>query len=150
MTGEPTTHRCAILIVDDDRDVQDVLRVALTAGNHAVRVAPSGRDALDHLRSDAETCAILLDLLLPGMSGAQFRAAQLRDRSLAWIPTILMSASADAEQAARDLKVAQLVRKPLDLEVVRRALSRFTGANCRRRWSPAELAGSEVPPLSSG
>jgi len=57
------------------------------------------------------------------MDGAHFRAAQLQDRSLAWIPVILMSGAADADRRARALGARRLVKKPLDLDEVKRALS---------------------------
>ncbi len=82
-------HRCAVLFVDDDPDSQELVRLALNADGYAVATAANGRDALVHLRSTADTCIIVLDLTLPQMDGAHFRAAQLRDRSLAWIPVVV-------------------------------------------------------------
>jgi CheY-like chemotaxis protein len=97
----------------------------------------NGREALDHLRSHAETCVILLDLMLPVMDGMHFRAIQLHDRSLAWIPVILMSGAPDNDRRARELGARRLVRKPLDLDEVKAAL-RFVGC-CQTR--PRRHAG---------
>ena len=116
-------HRCSVLIVDDNADVRELVRIALQAEGYTVGCAANGRTALHHLRSHAETCVILLDLMLPVMDGAHFRAAQLQDRSLAWIPVILMSGAADADRRARALGARRLVKKPLDLDEVKRALS---------------------------
>ena len=66
---------------------------------------------------------IVLDLSLPVMDGRQFRAAQLRDRSLAWIPVVLLSGDGEAAQLARQLGVRSFVRKPVDVDELRRALS---------------------------
>ena len=115
-------HRCTVLVVDDDADVRDLLRVALTSDGYHVGTAPNGREALHYLRSHADTCVILLDLALPVMDGSEFRRAQLRDRSLAWIPIVLMSATVDADRRARELGARDLVRKPLDLDHVRQVL----------------------------
>jgi CheY-like chemotaxis protein len=142
-------HQCTILIVDDDREVQELLRLALTADGYQVAVASTGRDALDYLRSHAETCAILLDLMLPGMDGTEFLAAQQRDRSLAWIPVVVMSAAVDAEARVRALAPRRVLRKPLDLDAVRRAVGQIASINCRYRFAPAELAGRKGRPLSS-
>ena len=116
-------HRCSVLVVDDDAEVRELLRVALEADGYAVASVDNGRAALNHLRSHALTCIIVLDLLLPVMDGAHFRTAQLHDRSLAWLPVILMSGAPDADRQARELGVRGLVKKPLDLDEVRRALS---------------------------
>jgi len=123
MNDTRPAHRCSVLIVDDNPDVRELVRIALQAEGYSVGCAANGRAALHHLRSHAETCVILLDLMLPVMDGAHFRAAQLQDRSLAWIPVILMSGAADADRRARALGARRLVKKPLDLDEVKRALS---------------------------
>lgn len=120
-TATPT-HRCTVLVVDDDAEVRELLRVALTADGYDVATVANGREALHHLRSHADACIILLDLMLPVMDGAHFRTAQLRDRSLAWIPLVLMSGSLDADRRASELGARRLVRKPLDLDEVKHAL----------------------------
>ena len=124
-------HRCSVLVVDDDAEVRDLLRVALSADGYHVAAVSNGRDALHHLRSQAETCIIVLDLILPVMDGAQFRRVQLQDRSLAWIPIIVMSGADDAYRRARELGARHLLRKPLDLDDVRRTL-RLVGC-CQAR-----------------
>src|SRR5438093_8087563 len=88
-------HRCSVLVVDDDHEIRELLRVALTGDGYQVAGVGNGRDALHYLRSHADICIIVLDLLLPVMDGVQFRTAQLRDRSLAWIPVVVMSAVDD-------------------------------------------------------
>jgi CheY-like chemotaxis protein len=120
--ADAARHRCFVLVVDDDADVRELLRVALEAEAYNVSCVRNGREALNHLRSHAETCVILLDLMLPIMDGTHFRTAQLHDRALASIPVILMSGAPDSDRRARDLGVRQLVKKPLDLDEVKRAL----------------------------
>jgi CheY-like chemotaxis protein len=131
MMLERPMHRCSVLVVDDDADVRELLRLALSADGYAVATVPNGREALYYLRSHVETCIIVLDLMLPVMDGVQFRAVQLRDRSLAWIPVVVMSASDDAQQRAREMGARRFLRKPLNLDEVRHAL-RYIGC-CRAR-----------------
>jgi CheY-like chemotaxis protein len=141
MRAADTEHRCSILVVDDDRDAQELLRMALTGSGYRVACVGHGRDALHHLRSHVETCVILLDLMLPGMDGVQFRRAQLRDRSHAWIPVILMSGALDAERSGAELGVHRVVRKPIDLDELRDAVILAT-RNCRNGGGqPDELSG---------
>ena len=118
-------HRCSVLVVDDDRDVLEVVRVALAADGYEVATAANGRDALTHLRSTPETCMIVLDLGLPHMDGMRFRAAQLRDRSLAWIPIVVMSGAIDGRAQAREIGARSFVSKPIDLDRLRAALRRI-------------------------
>jgi CheY-like chemotaxis protein len=109
-------------VVEDDPDLREVLRVALVTDGYDVSTVGTGRDALTHLRSTADTCIIVLDLTLPVMDGRQFRAAQLRDRSLAWIPVVVLSGRVEAARDARDLGARSFVRKPVDVDELRRAL----------------------------
>lgn len=118
------THVCGILVVDEHDDVRELLRVSLSAEGYGVAVARSGREALAHLRSTAQTCVILLDMTASTTEIAQFRAAQLRDRSLAWIPVIVMSGGVDAAQRARAFGASGFVRTPLDLDQVRDTVRR--------------------------
>jgi len=126
-----TEHRCTIVVVDDDADIRELLRVALLEDGYLVAGVPNGREALHYLRSHADACMIVLDLMLPVMDGEQFRRAQLQDRSLAWIPVVVMSATIDADRRARELGARHLLRKPLDLDEVRHTL-RLVGC-CQAR-----------------
>lgn len=118
-----------MLVVDDDAEARELLRLALTASGYVVATAPDGREALRYLRSHADTCIILLDLNLPGVDGANFRASQLRDRALAWIPVVIVSGAVDAAERARAVRAQSVLRKPLDLDAVRDTLSQI---GCRR------------------
>jgi len=120
--ARPYPHRCGILVVDDDAEIRELLRIALSADGYVVDGVPNGREALHYLRSHADTCIVILDLMLPVMDGAAFRAAQLRDRSLAWIPIVVMSAAIDADRRAREIGARRFVRKPVNLDDVRQAL----------------------------
>jgi CheY-like chemotaxis protein len=129
-----------VLVVEDDAEVRELLRIALSAEGYEVATVDNGREAMHYLRSHADACIILLDLALPIMDGAQFRIAQLRDRALAWIPLVVMSGSEDAARHARRLGARRLVRKPLDIDDVTNAL-RFVGccqARPRRTSEPAD------------
>ena len=125
-----------MLVVEDDAEVRELVRVALTADGYGVASVDNGREAMHYLRSHADVCIVLLDLALPIMDGAQFRSAQLRDRGLAWIPLIVMSGSTDAARHARELGARRLVRKPLDVDELRNAL-RFVGCCQARSRRPA-------------
>ena len=131
------SHRCSVLVVDDNVEIRELLRVALTSDGYEVAGVPNGREALHYLRSHSDTCIILLDLMLPVMDGPQFRHAQLRDRSLAWIPLVVISASVDADRRARELGARSVIRKPLNLDEVRQALRVIGCCQARPRRTAA-------------
>lgn len=112
--SEPT-----ILVVDDDDDVRDTVVEALQDEGFSAAGAAGGRAALELLRrAQPKPDVILLDLMMPGMSGIEFRAEQLRDPSLASIPVILLSASANIETVAVELETRSFLKKPVRLEAL--------------------------------
>jgi len=123
LMADAAYHRCSVLVVEDDPEARELLRIALSTEGYNVACVGNGREALNHLRSHADTCMIVLDLDLPVMNGVEFRHAQLYDRALAWIPVILMSGASDRERQASELGVRALVRKPLNLDEVKNALA---------------------------
>jgi len=125
-------HRCCVLVVEDEPELRDVLRVALEADGYRVLVAGNGREALKQLRTTACVCVIVLDLLLPVMDGPRFRSVQLRDRSLAWIPVVVVSGGVEAGKEARELGAQAFVRKPVDVDELRAAVDRI-GCPCGPR-----------------
>jgi CheY-like chemotaxis protein len=131
-------HDCRVLVVDEHEDVRELLRVSLSADGYAVAAVRSGRQALAYLRSTADTCLILLGLAGPTLEITRFRAAQLRDRSLAWIPVVLMSGGVDAAQKARAFGARGFVRTPLDLDQVRETLRKIGCGRAPTVASPRE------------
>src|SRR3954447_25296320 len=125
LSTAPANHRCSVLIIEDDGELRELLRVALEGDGYDVATVANGRAALNHLRSTADTCIIVLDLLLPVMDGRAFRAAQLRDRSLRWIPVVVLSGGVESARDARELGARSFVRKPVDVDELRRALRRI-------------------------
>jgi two-component system, chemotaxis family, chemotaxis protein CheY len=107
-----------VLVVDDDRDIREVLTDALEAEGYRVVTAADGQEALDWLRSGARPCIILLDLMMPKMDGIQFRTEVLNDAELACIPVVVLSADPSAIVAAKSLSFAGSLRKPVPLEAL--------------------------------
>jgi two-component system response regulator MprA len=83
----------SVLIVEDDRDIRECMADALEVEGYSVAFAGNGREALEKLRSGVRPELILLDLLMPVMSGWEFRHEQLADPLLSGIPVIVVSAS---------------------------------------------------------
>ena len=132
MLDAAAPHRCSVLVIEDEPDLQVMLRVALEADGYDVHAVSNGRDGLRLLRSTPNTCLIVLDLVLPVMDGRRFRSAQLRDRSLAWIPVIVVSGGLDAAREARELDASEFVRKPIDLDQLRSVVGRVSCSQVRR------------------
>jgi len=105
-----------VLVVDDDHDIRDTLRELLEIEGLRVVSAANGREALQRLRNGVRPDVILLDLMMPEMSGWEFRGEQLSDPCIADIPVVLLSATPDVRKTAHELRAAGWVRKPFDLD----------------------------------
>jgi CheY-like chemotaxis protein len=102
-----------ILIVEDDRDLRETLREALELEGYLAVSVENGRAALRHLATGARPCMILLDLMMPVMDGWTFRQELLKDRELAAIPIIVMTAATAARAAA--VAAHAILYKPLHM-----------------------------------
>jgi CheY-like chemotaxis protein len=80
-----------VLVVDDELDIREAVTEVLSYEGHEVVTASDGAEALRKARA-AQPDVVLLDLMMPGMNGWDFRAAQLRDPSIASIPVVVLSA----------------------------------------------------------
>jgi len=106
-----------LLIVEDDPDIRESLGELLAAEGFEVSLADNGKSAIDHLVAcDNLPEVILLDLMMPVMSGEQFRSAQLADTRLAMIPIVIMSAAQELTQTGQRLKAAAVLKKPLGID----------------------------------
>jgi two-component system, chemotaxis family, chemotaxis protein CheY len=108
-----------VLVVDDDRDIRDVLTDALEAEGYRVITAADGQEALDWLRQRvARPCVILLDLMMPRLDGIQFRTEVLNDPELAVLPVVVLSADPSIISGAKSLNFSGSLRKPVALEAL--------------------------------
>ena len=119
-----------VLIVEDDPDVREMLAALLvTEGFHAV-AAEDGLEALHLLRAVRHRapqipCLILLDLMMPRLSGNEFRRAQLGDPTVAAVPVAVMSGAVDLEQRAQALGAVATLPKPIDCEMLLTVVRRY-------------------------
>jgi CheY-like chemotaxis protein len=114
-----------VLVVDDDADCRVMLATLLECAGFPVATAQDGRAALAECRRQ-RPCLILLDLMMPVMTGEAFRTEQLRDPLLAEIPVVIVSARHDAAQTARRLAAVGCNGKPIDAD----ALLHVVGEYC--------------------
>lgn len=106
----------SILVIEDDADVTRCIRQLLQEEGFIVQAFAHADDALRWLQTNRPPSLILLDLELPGIGGAAFRARQLCDPRLAAIPVIIVSGAEDAAREAQALGAADYIAKPFTTE----------------------------------
>jgi CheY-like chemotaxis protein len=114
-----------VFVVDDDVTIRDSLADLLEEEGYVVVKAANGRDALDKLRADTSgrPCVILLDLMMPIMTGAEFYAEQQLDPELSSIPVVVISADGNVSVKAKPFG-GEYLSKPVRLETVLGAVER--------------------------
>jgi CheY-like chemotaxis protein len=121
--------RPTVCVIDDDADIREVLADILTLEGYDVVLAVDGASALQGLRARKNGCClILLDLMMPGMNGWEFRRQQLSDSALAPIPVLLMTGAGDAAKLGEELNTAGALEKPVDLDSLLLRVSQFCGS----------------------
>jgi CheY-like chemotaxis protein len=136
-----------LLLVDDRADNRDVLAYHLRRAGFAILTAGEGPEALD-LLSRERIDLVLLDVLLPGMSGLEVLRAVRSRRSPSELPVIMVTALDGSPDvvAALDSGANDYVTKPLDFPVV---IARVRAQlRSRRPSGGSDEAGSDLGPGS--
>jgi CheY-like chemotaxis protein len=127
------TDRCDVLVVDDDPDIRYALKDALGLSGYGVVTFGDARDALVWLEHGGHPAVIILDLMMPGMTGWEFRAELEARPQLSDVPVVVLSGTREAA----DLHVEAQLEKPVDLQVLLDQVER-----CQHR--PPAPGGGEV------
>ena len=111
--------RRQILIADDEMINREILGEMLRE-DYEVLFAEDGITTLEMIKQYRETLSlVLLDILMPGMSGLEVLKAMKEDKLLSHIPAIMMTSEKDAEVEALRLGAADFIPKPYpDVDVV--------------------------------
>ena len=120
-----------VLIVDDEIATRDTLRDVLEDEGFAVEVASNGREALDQLSKIGQVCAIILDLIMPEMSGQELLQAMAAEARFASIPVVIVTSDPTRAPPGR-----LTFRKPLRLDKIVDTVSKL----CRRS---ADVGGDQ-------
>jgi signal transduction histidine kinase len=120
-----------VAVVEDDDDIRAAVADLLGEEGHHVLQYASAAQALRDMQLGRRPDLIVLDLMMPGMNGWQFRVEQLRQAELADIPVIVLSADASAYAAAIDADA--YLKKPIDADRLCAVVGHVLLATERRR-----------------
>jgi DNA-binding response OmpR family regulator len=119
----------SLVVADDDSDILRLLERRLSRRGYAVVTATDGVAALDAVRRTGPD-AVVLDRVMPAMSGEEVCAALKADRRTAAIPVVLLSAHASEREIVEGFGggADDYLTKPFDLDELDERLRRLVGA----------------------
>ena len=104
MRQSRTATEATALVVDDEEPILELVRYNLEAEGFRVLVCGDGREALI-LAEDERPDIVILDWMLPGLSGLDVCRRIRRNRNLAHLPIIMLTARADGADRVRGLDI---------------------------------------------
>ena len=105
----------AILVVDDEPAILDMIAELLGYEGYHVVTTSQGSVALAWAKADPPAL-ILLDLMMPGMSGWQVIAALKASPQTRAIPVVVLSARRDLPATAKELGIVTFLAKPFNID----------------------------------
>jgi len=118
-----------ILMIDDEIDIQTIARIGITImGGWEVMSATSGKDGIAQAKAHRPD-AILLDVMMPDMDGADTARALKRDLATQTIPIVFLTAKAQAIDRKRlyELGAQGVIHKPFDPTTLASQIAGFLG-----------------------
>jgi two-component system KDP operon response regulator KdpE len=108
-------HNFSVLVVDDDPNIRRMIVAALRRDGYSFYEAPNGRDALELMR-EQHPDVVVLDLMMPVLSGWDVLKERQSDAELSRIPVIVVSANRDPDVAvAVNAGICAFLPKPFDI-----------------------------------
>ena len=108
----PQEVKKSILVVEDDPGIRRTLQHLFEGEGYTVFLAEHGRVGLELLRRMQPPCVVLLDIQMPEMDRYEFLRAKNADTSIAAIPVVVLSATADPDDL---MGAADFIRKPFEI-----------------------------------
>ena len=118
----------SILVVDDSRVIQQVVRHTLQKADYLVTVANDGAEALEYLE-DEPFDMVITDVLMPELNGLELAAAMRADEKLSAIPIIMMTGTGNEEDVdvARSAEPDGFLTKPISSHHLLAEVARLRG-----------------------
>src|SRR3954464_14963914 len=108
----PSAHH--VLVADDEPHIGRIIKMKLEQGPFVVTLAYDGREAMDVLEREHDIGLVLLDLMMPHLSGRDVLAAMRGDARWRDLPCIILTAAGqeNQHQRAMELGASEFLTKP--------------------------------------
>ena len=117
-----------VLLIEDEANIAEAIRFLLTRDGYSVEIRQDGRAALVAVAQMLPDL-VILDLMLPGLSGLEVLTALRADPSTAALPVLMLTAKGQGRdrEAAELAGVSAFMAKPFDNNEMRAAVRALIG-----------------------
>ena len=111
---ESVTAQCHVLVADDEPHIGRIIKMKLEQGPFRVTLAYDGKEALEVLERERDIGLVLLDLMMPHLSGLDVLASMRHDARWEKLPCIILTAAGQEQQHQRALELgaSEFLTKP--------------------------------------
>jgi two-component system, OmpR family, phosphate regulon response regulator PhoB len=140
--SQATAARERILVIEDEPDIREVVEFNLRREGFRVSGAETAEEGLEKIQSEFPD-AVLLDLMLPGMSGLDLCRQLKANPDLRAIPVIMVTAKDDVDDVVAGLEAGadDYVSKPFSPRVL---IARVKAVVRRGTWEAEEARGERI------
>jgi CheY-like chemotaxis protein len=133
-----TNRRSDVLVVEDDPDLVEIVRLMLDTLGYDVRCTRNGREAIAAV-AQKKPAVVLLDMLMPVMDGWEC-ARELRARYGHTVPIVVMTAAEHAGVRADQVGAVDVLSKPFDIDHLLSVIARYAPTHS------SDTTSSAAPP----
>jgi two-component system alkaline phosphatase synthesis response regulator PhoP len=129
---------CHVLVADDEPHIGRIIKMKLEQGPFRVTLAYDGREALDALKREPDIGLVLLDLMMPHLSGLDVLSAMRTHPRWRELPCIILTAAGQEQQHRRaiELGVNEFLTKPFSPKRLYVRAAELTGLAGHDRGAP--------------
>jgi len=122
-------QRIHVLVADDEPHIGRIIKMKLEQGPFAVTLAYDGRDALEQMENDPEIALVLLDVMMPYMTGLDVLAKMRADDRWRTVPCIVLTAAGQEQhhKQAMELGANEFLTKPFSPKKLYARAAELTG-----------------------
>lgn len=118
------THCTSILVIEDEAEIRENLKILLEMEGYRVFTASNGKMGLEIIRTMPRPCLVLLDLLMPIMTGEEFLKELKSEDALATIPVAIVSGAADKP---KEVHYTAFIKKPVNFDGLMKFVWKYCG-----------------------
>ena len=118
-----------ILVADDEPHIGRIIKMKLEQGPFRVTLAYDGREALQVLERESDIALVLLDLMMPHMTGLDVLTAMRSSPRFEKLPCIILTAAGQEQQHQRALELgaSEFLTKPFSPKKLYQRAAELTG-----------------------